>query len=144
MYLDSAVIVKLSVPESDSGYYTALVDGLADLVASALSFPECRSALVRKLDSGEITPDGYSRACEVVEKMLSGNSGINVVDIDNDILRLASTAIERCRGKAVLRTLDAIHIATCMKTGSYPLVTNDKIMRKAADALEIPLTPLPQ
>jgi hypothetical protein len=66
MYLDSAIIVKFSVPESDSGYYAAL------------------------------------------------------------------------------RTLDAIHIATCMKTGSFPLVTNDKMMRKAAEELQILLAQLPQ
>ena len=75
--------------------------------------------------------------------MLSGHSGITVAEINNDTLKIASAAIERCRGKAALRTLDAIHIATCMKTNSFPLVTNDKMMRKAAEELQIPLAQIP-
>jgi len=144
MYLDSAIIVKLAVAEPDSEFYMTLVDGRTDLVVSALSFPGCRSALARKADSGEITQNEYTEACEVINEMLSGYSGITVADVDNDTLDFSSTVIERCRGKIALRTLDAIHIATCMKISAQPLATNDKIMRKAAEVLQIALAPLPQ
>ena len=144
MYLDSAIIIKLSIKEPDSEFYVSLVDGRTDLVASALSLPECRSALARKVHEGEITQNEYAESCEAVDEMLSGDSGITVSNVDNEILILASTAIERCRGKIALRTLDAIHIATCMKTGAKPLATNDRIMRKAADELQIELTRLPR
>ena len=63
MYLDSAIIVKLFVAEPDSGFYASLLDGRTDLAVSALSLPECRSALVRKLEGGEITQDEYSEIC---------------------------------------------------------------------------------
>jgi len=56
---------------------------------------------------------------------------------------LASVLIERCWGRVALRMLDAIHIATCMNAEAYPLVTNDRVMRKASEVLGIPLAPLP-
>ena len=95
MYLDSAIIIKLSIKEPDSEFYVSLVDGRTDLVASALSLPECRSALARKVHEGEITQNEYAESCEAV-------------------------------------------------TGAKPLATNDKIMRKAADELQIELTRLPR
>ena len=82
-------------------------------------------------------------AYEAVGDMLSGHSGIAVMNVENETLVLASTIIEKCRGKAVLRTLDAIHIATCIRAGAYPIVTNDKTMRKAAEVLDVALAPLP-
>ena len=95
MYLDSAIIVKLSVAEPDSEFYATLVDGRTDLTASALSLPECRSALARKVESGEISAEDYAEACDAVEEMLSGNSGIAVAGVDDEILNLASAIIER-------------------------------------------------
>lgn len=144
MYLDSAIIVKLTIAEPDSGFYVSLVDGRTDLFASALSLPECRSALARKIDGGEIVHGDYAEAWTIVEEMLSGHSGISIMDVENEVLELASLIIERCRGKVALRTLDAIHIATCMNAEAYPLVTNDRVMRKAAETLSIPLAPLPE
>ena len=51
--------------------------------------------------------------------------------------------MRQCSGCASIRTLDAIHLATCRFTHAYPLVTNDRIMRKAAERIGIPLGPLP-
>jgi len=144
MYLDSAIIVKLFIPEPDSGFYASLVDGRADLAVSALSLPECRSALARKLDGGEITQDEYREACGEMDEIFSGRAGIAVAGVDNDILQLAALLIERCQGRVALRALDAVHIATCMNNGNYPLATNDKTMRKAAEALQVSLAPLPK
>lgn len=144
MYLDSAIIVKLAIAEPDSNFYASLVDGRIDLSASVLSLPECRSALARKVDSGEIAHREYTDAWKMVEEMFSAYSGISVMGVENETLELASVLIERCRGKVALRALDAIHIATCMTAKAYPLVTNDKIMRKASEVLSIPLAPLPK
>ena len=143
MYLDSAIIVKLLVAEPDSGFYTMLVDGRADLFASTLSLPECRSALVRKVDGGEISLGDYAEAWQEAEEMFAGHSGFSVISMGNEVLKLASTLIERCRGKVALRALDAIHISTCMNAEAYPLVTNDRTMRKAAEVLKVPLAPMP-
>ena len=144
MYLDSAIIVKLLVAEPDSGFYTTLVDGRADLCASVLSLPECRSALVRKVDGGEISLSDYAEAWEEAEEMLAGHSGIHVISMRDEVLKLASALIEQCRGRVALRALDAIHIATCMNAEAYPLVTNDRLMRKAAETLKVPLAPMPE
>ena len=143
MYLDSAIIVKLLVAEPDSGFYVALTDGRVDLLASTLSLPECRSALARKVDGGEISLGDYAEAWKEAEEMLAGHSGLSVITMGDKTLKLASVLIERCRGKVALRALDAIHIAACMNAEAYPLVTNDRLMRKAAEVLGVPLTPLP-
>ena len=143
MYLDSAILVKLATAEPDSGFYVAMVDEQFDLFISALSLPECRSALARKLDSGEIDPNEYAEAWAAVEEMFFRDVGISVIGMDDKILERASDIIERCRGKVALRALDAIHIATCMCAEAYPLVTNDRIMRKAAEVLDVPLAPMP-
>jgi hypothetical protein len=50
--------------------------------------------------------------------------------------------MRQCAGCASVRTLDAIHLATCRFSHAYPLVTNDRIMRKAAERIGIPLGPL--
>jgi predicted nucleic acid-binding protein len=135
--------VKLSTLEPDSGFYAAMLDGRTDLSASVLSLPECRSALVRKMDGGEIIQSEYAEAWKIIEEMLSGHSGISVLSIENEMLERASDIIEQCHGKVALRTLDAIHIAACMCANAYPLVTNDKLMRKAAEVLNVPLAPIP-
>jgi len=144
MYLDSAIIVKLFIAEPDSGFYASLVDGRTDLTVSALSLPECRSALARKVDEGEITHEEYLDACAGIDEIFTGRLGINVAGVDNETLRLAALLIERCRGRVALRALDAVHVATCLKHGISPLATNDRIMRKAAGVLQLTLTPLPQ
>jgi predicted nucleic acid-binding protein len=51
--------------------------------------------------------------------------------------------IEQCRGQTAIRTLDAIHLASCEFCGAYPLVTADHVMRKAASVLGMPLGALP-
>jgi len=54
MYLDSAILVKLVVRESDSVFYADMVDG--QIVWSAeLALSECFSALLRKEREGSIT-----------------------------------------------------------------------------------------
>lgn len=49
----------------------------------------------------------------------------------------------KCIAHVPVRTLDAVHLATCRLSRAYPLVTGDRVMRAAADILGIPLAALP-
>ena len=63
------------------------------------------------------------------------------------VLLEAGEVIKQCIEQVPLRTLDAIHIASCLLLRAYPLVTNDQIMRAAAEMLRLPLldiTPPPE
>lgn len=143
MYLDSAILVKLVVRETDSEFYAALVDGQRNVHSSELTIVECRSALVRKRLHGELGSDLYDGAWERLKAFWSDGMRLRLHPVSLPILRTAGELIQRCAGRAPLRTLDAIHLATCLQVRSRQLVTNDAVMRAAAEALEIPLNPLP-
>jgi predicted nucleic acid-binding protein len=52
-------------------------------------------------------------------------------------LTSAGGLIEKLSGRIVLKTLDAIHLATCLEYSLFPIFTNDKIMLSAAKELKI-------
>lgn len=61
MYLDTAILLKLLVRESDSAYYVDLVDG--EIVwSSQIVVTECCSALLRKERERAITAAHRRRA----------------------------------------------------------------------------------
>ncbi len=138
MYLDSAILVKLVVREPDSDFYAELVDGQRFVHASELALTECRSALLRKWKQGQIDIRTHDSAWERLEALWIGG-GLTLHPVTQSVLLRAGEAIKRCLDQAPLRTLDAIHIATCLQLHAYPLITNDKVMRAAAKILRIPL-----
>ncbi len=50
----------------------------------------------------------------------------------------ASDVIRQCQKVTRLRSLDAIHLATCLAHQVFPLFTTDKVMLRAAQHLGIP------
>ena len=104
---------------------------------------ECRSALARKHRLGDINGRTYTEAWNFLQAYWSRAGGLNLQPVGLPVLQEASDLIERCAGLAPLRSLDAIHLATCVRFRAAPLITNDAVMRKAATALGIPLGALP-
>jgi predicted nucleic acid-binding protein len=143
MYLDSAILVKLLVPEPDSSFYAALVEGQEDLLTSELAIVECRSALVRKRRQKEIYAWVYDGALDRLQHLWPKGGELQFEPVTRSVLQEAGDIVQRCSKHAVVRSLDAIHIATCLRARADPLVTNDTVMRAAAAALGIPLGPLP-
>lgn len=141
MYLDSAILVKLVVREPDSDFYANLLNGQPSVQTSELAVAECRSALLRKRVCGEIS----SRTCDAswrrLEAMWSAEGGLRLLPVLMSTLMEAGDIMARCADAAPLRTLDAIHLATCMLARAHPLHTNDRTMRQAATHLAIPLGP---
>lgn len=142
MYLDSAILVKLIVREADTAFYADLVDGQCDIWTSELAITECWSALCRKAEKGWIDNATRDTAWRWFETYLAGG-GLRLQPVTGAILRLANRMIEQCQREHPIRTLDAIHLASCEFRAAFPLQTTDRVMRSAADMLRIGLGPLP-
>ena len=143
MYLDSAILDKLVIREPDSDFYADLVDRQPAVSSSELTIVECRSALLRKREEGQLDARMCSGAWARLQVLWSDGGGLILHPVNLAVLREAGETIQRCAKGVSLRSLDAIHLATCLLVRSYPLVTNDSVMRAAAELLGVPLSQLP-
>jgi len=142
MYLDSAILVKLVVREPDSFFYSEQIDGQTNVWSSELALTECWSALFRKQRERTIHARARSSAWQKLERYFTGGT-LGMVPVDQSILKRANRIISSCHPKVALRSLDAIHLASCEAADAFPLLTNDKQMRIAAAHLRFSLGPLP-
>jgi predicted nucleic acid-binding protein len=141
MYLDSAIVLKLLVPEPDSVRWAALVDG-QEVTTSALALTEVFSALQRKEREGVIRPAFRRRAfATLIEDVRERR--LTVLPLTEAVLAEARIVLEACHPRVALRTLDAIHLATARRAQSWPLCSNDVRVRQAASQLALPLAPMP-
>ena len=142
MYVDSAILVKLVVREADSLFYAEQIDGQTGVWSSAIALTECWSALFRKQREGAIGDATRRTAWQKLEHYVA-DGALELVAVDRSILARANQVIERCFPDVPLRSLDAIHLASCEAIAGFPLLTNDGRMRAAALHLKLPLGPLP-
>lgn len=122
-YLDSSAFVKLASNESESEALQAYLVGWLRLVSSALLHVEVLRAL------RPLGPTTVASARKQLE-------GVELIAIDNLILEEASTI-----GPQVLRSLDAIHLATAQQLGTDlgVIVTYDRRLAQAAAELGLPV-----
>jgi predicted nucleic acid-binding protein len=139
VYLDSAILVKLVVREPDSDFYVDMVDGQRAVCSSELAMAECRSALLRKSREGHLSASTCGAAWKRLQAYWEEGGGLALQPVSRAVLIKASETMEFCMARVPLRTLDAIHIASCLISRAYPLVTNDAVMRAAARLLDVPL-----
>lgn len=137
MYLDTAILFKLVVGEPDSDFYVKLADEQS-IVTSWLAVPEMCSATLFKERGGFITPGQRTLAWNEFERRINEGT-IRLVPLSESVLRKTNRILEACHPQIALRALDAIHLACCDHAQEWPLVTNDKRMRQAAEFLHFPL-----
>jgi predicted nucleic acid-binding protein len=139
MYLDTAIIVKLLVREPDSDWFDRHLVG-QHLESSELALTEVRSALLAKERAGHITsPErvaGGEKLREMVEEQV-----LRLLPLNRAVLDRASAIQLACHPKIPLRTLDALHVATCDLHRSGKLATTDARMRAAAEQFAMELLP---
>ena len=127
LYIDSSAFIKSVVMERDSAALRAvLASHPAHRVSSALLRAEALRA-VRHLDSAAMSA------------IRAGLRRIELIVLDDRILEAAGTLEPR-----ILRTLDAIHVATALALGDdlEAIVTYDERMVESARLLGLPmLTP---
>ena len=120
LYLDTSAFVKLAVEESETA---ALRQFLAERALRRVSSALLRTEALRAVR--HLGPDALASVREAIRR-------VDLVAIDDRILDAAGTLEPR-----VLRTLDAIHLATAMAMGDDldAIVTYDDRMVEAAGLL---------
>jgi uncharacterized protein len=125
IYLDSAAVVKLAHAEPESAALRAWLDERAETqwISSVLTEIESFRALAR------YAPQAASRLPAVLDQ-------IDLIDLDQRIRMLAQTVTP-----ATVRSLDAIHLGTALRSRSSltSFVTYDKRLLDAAQAAGLPI-----
>lgn len=139
MYLDSAIIVKLLVREDDSEWFNRELAGHT-FETSELALAEVRSALLAKERAGQITSRERISAAQKFLEMVN-NELIKLFPLNRPVLERASALQLACHPRIPLRTLDALHVATCDLHQCGTLSTTDARMRDACEQFAIALLP---
>jgi predicted nucleic acid-binding protein len=139
MYLDSAIVVKLLVREPDSAWFDRSLAGQS-LETSELALTEVRSALLAKERAGHITPRERLAATEKLLSMVEDDF-LRMLALNRTVLQRASEIQLACHPRIPLRTLDALHVATCDLHRSGKMCATDGRMRAACNQVAIALHP---
>lgn len=139
MYLDSAIIVKLLVREPESEWFNNRLSGQV-LDSSELCLTEVHSALLSKERSGSISSGLRRQAAERFENLVNDEI-LRLLPLDRRVLERASAILQACHPKIALRTLDALHVATCDLHRCEALCATDGRMRDAAAQIAMRLFP---
>jgi hypothetical protein len=123
VYLDSSALIKLILPEPESAALEKELQRWPDWLSSALAAIECRRAL-RRIRAPATVID---RAGCVLEMT-------TLLRLDEPVLRLAAHV-----GSTMLRSLDAIHLASALSIGDVPeaFITYDDRLAAAARKLKL-------
>ena len=140
MYLDSAVLVKLFVRERDSEFFGKMTDG-ESISSSVLAYTEVWSAFLAKERAAAITPEQRRRAWAAFQHNVDEEL-IELLALNPAIFKRANRLLERCHPQVPLRSLDALHLASCDQLQDWPLCTTDRRMRDEAAVLHLRLMPL--
>src|ERR1051325_1564087 len=140
MYLDTAIIIKLLVREADSAWFNGAL-AKERFESSELALCEVRSALLAKERAGHISNvervAAEERFLEMIEDEL-----LKLHPLNRPVLDRASAILFACHPKIPLRTLDALHVATCDLHRNGKLATTDARMRAACQQFAIALVPV--
>lgn len=123
VYVDSSAIVKLILPESESGPLIAFLADHPRLSSSSIAYFEVLRAVRRQ------SPHRDLRARNLLAR-------IDLIGVNAQISERASTL-----GPPVVRTLDAIHLATSLMIQSDldAFASYDARMQTAATSLGLPV-----
>jgi predicted nucleic acid-binding protein len=123
LYLDSSAIVKLVVPEPETGALVQTLRSDPEMVSSVLAWVEVLRA-VRRSGARRAVAD---RAESILRRMA-------LVRLEEGVMRTASTLKPH-----EIRTLDAIHLATALSLAPAlgGLITYDARLASAARAAGI-------
>jgi len=139
MYLDSAIIVKLLIREPESEWFGNHLVG-QDFATSELALTEVNSALLSRERQGYITLRERVAAAEKFGVLLASET-IRLLPLNRAVLERASAIQRACHPHLSLKTLDALHVATCDLHHGGRMSATDGRIRSACKQLGIALTP---
>jgi predicted nucleic acid-binding protein len=137
VYIDTSVAVKLYVEEPDTPGCIAAARH-ARLASSRLLFCEFRSALLRKLQQSAISAELHSDVWRQFQRDVEA-ARLTLISIDDALVEDAARLLAALHPDVPLRTLDALHLATCLGVDAGPLFTRDARMLRAAQMMGMPL-----
>ena len=138
MYLDTSVLVSLYAPEPDSARCEEVVTAAPGIVISELAVAELSGALLAKEKNGQLTSALRTSILDHFKSSIA-NHEIQVVPLDRHVIEDAVEIMQRVHPQVLLRTLDAIQLASYLSVDAGPLFTRDKRMQQAARMLGIAL-----
>lgn len=143
-YWDTSALFKVYATEDDSGYYWDLVVSSGQpIVSSAITTVEMLCALYRKECAGDLKSGG---ALATYQEFLSDCRegrivlvpyGEQVFTAAEEIVRLA---FRRAR-PVMVRSLDAIHVASAVTARARVMVATDSRLRQVAAMAKLKLAP---
>ncbi len=139
MYLDSAIIVKLLVRETDSEWFNQHLAG-HPFETSELALAEVRSALLAKERGGHISLRERNSASGKFLDMVEDGL-LQLLSLNRRVLERAIAMQLACHPRIPLRTLDALHVAAADLHKCEILSTTDGRMRLACEQFAIALFP---
>lgn len=144
VYWDTSALLKLYVGEPDSGFFLRLAENADEQIAtSAIAAVEVLCSLIRKESSGAL---GRGGAHAIFSQFLTDSDAgrIVLVPYGPEVLVHAGRLARLAAGgpqPVLLRSLDAIHIATAMAAGAKTMVATDQRLRQVAGAVKLRLLP---
>jgi len=139
MYLDSAIIVKLLVREPESDWFERNLSGHS-FECSELARTEVCAALLSKERAGDIAPDERVQALDNFFSLVTSET-ILLRPLNREVLERARSVLLACHPHISLRTLDALHVATCDLNHGGRMSATDRRIRAACKQLGIALLP---
>ncbi|MGH7874316.1 MAG: type II toxin-antitoxin system VapC family toxin [Candidatus Binatia bacterium] len=107
LYVDTSALVKLYVPEPESGTVQALVGGAQVTAVSLVAFAEARAAFARKRRERAVNPKDYRL---IVREFDDDWDHYFVVDVTEPLVKRAAQLVD----KHGLRGYDAIHLSSAI------------------------------
>jgi len=130
VYIDSSVIVSIALGDP-RGVQALAMAGSRDVYTSDLAPVECQAGLSFQYASA---PGGLPAAEQALNAVLAR---MQMIQITAAILIQARTLVRRHRSGIGLRTLDALHVASCTEiqaqlgSGSVEYITADRRQHSA-------------
>jgi predicted nucleic acid-binding protein len=138
MYLDTSVVVSLYAREAGSENCEAVVAASDGFFSSELLLGEMTGAVLAKEKNKIITPDLREAILAKFDAHVADGT-VRLIPLNGLVVREAVKVMRQAHPEVLLRTLDAIHLATYLSVDAGPLFTRDRRMQAAARKLGIPL-----
>jgi predicted nucleic acid-binding protein len=143
-YWDTSAIIKLYVPEPDSGAFLDLLTAAHEPIATSIvANVEMLCALHRKERGADLRSGGAARLyrkflddCEE-GRIIQVPFGADVVRHTEEIVRIA----HQSSNSIMIRSLDAVHIASAVVIKATTLVATDTRLRAVAALISLTVVP---
>lgn len=131
LYLDSAYVAKLYLPEPDSERVRALIGGADSLYSSAWCVAEVCCAVHRHVQEGKLPRTAASAAVRTFLDHIA-RQGWSLLPVTEEILYGVATSLQSVPAKVFLRAGDAIHLVSAKAAGFSEIWSSDRHLLRAA------------